>query len=46
MVLAEVETETDELEFAVKVSFAELVVLQVPKSMVNDPSPTVDPELS
>ena len=36
---------TDELELAVKVSLAELVVLHVPKSIVIEPEPTVDPEL-
>ena len=36
---------TDELELAVKVSLAELVVLQVPKSIVKDPDPTVEPVL-
>ena len=45
MVLADVVTVIAELELAVKVSFAELVVLHVPKSIVNEPSPTVDPEL-
>ena len=34
---------TDEFELAVKVSLEELVVLQVPKSIVKDPEPTVDP---
>ena len=45
VVLADVVTVIAELELAVKVSFAELVVLHVPKSIVNEPSPTVDPEL-
>ena len=35
----------EEFEFAVNVSFALLVVLQVPKSIVKEPAPTVDPEL-
>ena len=34
---------TDEFELAVKVSFADDVVLQVPKSTTNDPAPTKDP---
>ena len=45
VVLADVVTVIAELELAVKVSFAELVVLHVPKSIVNEPSPTIDPEL-
>ena len=45
VVLAVDVTVIEEFEFAVKVSFALLVVLQVPKSIVNEPAPTVAPEL-
>ena len=41
VVLAVDVTVIEEFEFAVKVSFALLVVLQVPKSIVNEPAPTV-----
>ena len=35
---------TEELEFAVKVSFVDEVVLHVPKSIVSEPAPTKEPE--
>ena len=46
VVLEVVLTVTADSVLAVKVSFAEEVVLHVPKSIVKDPAPTVDPELS
>ena len=44
MVVAEVFIVTDDSEL-VKVSFVELVVLHVPKSITKEPAPTVEPEL-